>query len=213
MSTIAFWPLDVYGLKAAYLEHAPTKVSWACLLDPAVYHKSRLPVQLHTLLRSWNAEFLLLIDQPTDPSFLSKCLSVIFSFPYATIRSGAMLEISLIINWRVASLLIKLLIPYPLLPRSSASYCYTLRLTTKITALYLFLRSVVNWGHGSKTKEHIRYNTISYLQGHLNWHAAGLRRTAFVKGEPSWLCRRSSGLYFNFINNHKSKQLNPGDIF
>lgn len=79
-STIAFWPLDVYGLKAVHLEHAPTKVSWVCLLDPAVYHKSCLPVQLHTLLRSWNAEFLLLLDQPTNPSFLSKCLSVCHFF-------------------------------------------------------------------------------------------------------------------------------------
>lgn len=190
MSTIAFCLLDVYGLKEAHLEHALTKVSWACLLDPAVYHKSRLlgyhygitlppcsALYPGTLLECWISPADR-PDQPTPVFCPNVCLSVChFSFPCATIRSGAMLEISLIINWGAASLLIKLSIPYPLLPRRSASYCYTLRLITKIKVLYLFLRSVANWGQGSKTKEHIRYNTIPYLRGHLNWHAAGLWRT------------------------------------
>lgn len=99
--------------------------------------------------------------RPTDPSFLSKCRSVChFFIPACPSQVWAMLEMSLITNWG-ASLLIKL---SDSLLTSASRQCQLL-LHTKAnndTALYLFLRSEVNRGHGSKRKEHIRYDMIQY---------------------------------------------------
>lgn len=155
--------------------------------------------------------------RPTDPSFLSKCRSVChFFIPACPSQVWAMLEMSLITNWG-ASLLIKL---SDSLLTSASRQCQLL-LHTKAnnndTALYLFLRSEVNQGHGSKgrnTYDMIWYNTIPYLRGHQNWQVAGLWRTAFAKVNlPDFGAAHQEDSILILETTASQSSWMPGDIF
>lgn len=131
-----------------------------------------------------------------------------FSFPCATIRSGAMLEISLIINWGAAS-------PYQIidsLPTSASTQCQLLlhtKVNNKDYSSLPVLKKCGQLGTWIKTEgtHTIQYNTIPTRTPKLTCGRAVEDR--FVKGEPSWLWSCSPGrLYFNFRNNHRWKQLN-----